>query len=74
MPRTFYRRRVGWRPEISRFFPEGSAYPSPDIITLNLDELEAIRLADLEGLYQEQVAEKMSVSSPTFARILLKSR
>jgi hypothetical protein len=41
---------------------------------LNLDELEAIRLADLEGLYQEQAAEKMGVSRPTFARILESGR
>jgi hypothetical protein len=39
-------------------------------IVLTLDEFEAIRLADLEGLYQEQAAERMSVSRPTFGRIL----
>jgi len=39
-----------------------------------LDELEALRLADLEGLYQEQAAEKMGVSRPTFARILESAR
>jgi rubrerythrin len=32
--------------------------------------LEAIRLADLEGLYQEQVAEAMNVSRQTLGRIL----
>jgi len=76
MPRPFCRRRVGWRPGISSFLPVSSNRPhgTPDIITLNLDELEAIRLADLEGLYQEQAAEKMSVSRPTFARILESAR
>ena len=34
------------------------------------DGCEAIRLADLEGLYQEQAAERMIVSRPTFGRIL----
>jgi len=38
--------------------------------TLTVDEFEAIRLADLEGLYQEQAAEKMNVSRQTFGRIL----
>ena len=76
MPRPFCRRRVGWRPGISSFLPVSSnrPHPAPEIITLNLDELEAIRLADLEGLYQEQAAEKMSVSRPTFARILESAR
>jgi len=76
MPRPFCPRRIGWRPGISRFFPEGFSRPhhAPDIITLNLDELEAIRLADLEGIYQEQAAEKMGVSRPTFARILESGR
>jgi predicted DNA-binding protein (UPF0251 family) len=43
----------------------------PGEIVLTLDEFEAIRLADLEGLYQEQAAERMSVSRPTFGRILV---
>ena len=35
-----------------------------------MDELEAIRLADLGGLYQEQAAEKMNISRQTFGRII----
>jgi hypothetical protein len=52
------------------FHPAG--IPARDLgeIVLALDEFEAIRLADLEGLYQEQAAERMSVSRPTFGRIL----
>jgi predicted DNA-binding protein (UPF0251 family) len=42
--------------------------------TLELDELEALRLADLEGLYQEAAADHMGVSRPTFARILRRAR
>ncbi len=74
MPRPFCRRRIGWQPERCRFFPEGAEHQPVDVITLNLDELEAIRLADLEGLYQEQAAEKMNISRPTFARILESGR
>jgi hypothetical protein len=37
---------------------------------MTLDEFEAIRLADLEGLYQEQAAGRMGVSRPTFSRII----
>jgi len=43
-------------------------------VGLSLDELEAIRLADYEGLYHEQAAEKMKISRPTFGRILGEAR
>jgi hypothetical protein len=52
------------------FHPAGIPAPERIEIVLSLDEFEAIRLADLEGLYQEQAAERMSVSRPTFGRIL----
>ena len=39
-------------------------------IVLSLDEYEAIRLADNEGLYQEKAAVAMGTSRQTFARIL----
>jgi hypothetical protein len=37
---------------------------------MTLDEFEAVRLADLDGLYQEQASEKMGVSRSTFSRIV----
>ena len=39
-------------------------------ISLAVDELEALRLKDLDGLEQEQAATTMNVSQPTFHRIL----
>jgi uncharacterized protein len=39
-------------------------------VSLNLDELEALRLADYEGLYHEEAAKSMNVSRATFGRIL----
>ncbi len=39
-------------------------------VELTIDELEAIRLADLEGMYQEDAAEIMGVSRQTFGRIV----
>jgi predicted DNA-binding protein (UPF0251 family) len=39
-------------------------------IELTVDELEAVRLADLEGLYQEEAAARMNVSRQTFGRIV----
>ena len=32
--------------------------------------MEAIRLADLEGMYQEHAAENMGISRQTFGRII----
>jgi uncharacterized protein len=63
-------RRVAGRPIASVFHPAGIPVRLLDGIVLTLDEFEAIRLADLEGLYQEQAAERMRVSRPTFGRIL----
>ncbi|MFA6843870.1 MAG: DUF134 domain-containing protein [Bacilli bacterium] len=41
---------------------------------LLLEEIEAIRLKDLEKLDQNECAEKMQVSRPTFQRILTNAR
>jgi len=43
-------------------------------VTLGLDELEALRLADLDGLYQEAAALRMGVSRQTFGRIVESAR
>ena len=43
-------------------------------VVLGLDETEALRLADLEGLSHEQVGERMEVSRPTVGRILESAR
>jgi predicted DNA-binding protein (UPF0251 family) len=55
------------------FRPIGKPACRAEVITIARDELEAIRLADLEGLYQEAAAERMGVSRPTFARILTRA-
>ena len=56
------------------FKPVGRPAIELEIETLRADELEALRLADLEGLYQEAAAERMGVSRPTFSRILDRAR
>ena len=63
-------RWIAGRPIASVFHPAGIPARKLDEIVLALDEFEAIRLADLEGLYQEQAAERMSISRATFGRIL----
>lgn len=56
------------------FRPEGAASPCPGEVVLSLDEYESLRLADLEGLYQEQAALRMNVSRQTFGRIVEAAR
>jgi len=63
-------RRVGSIPEINYFKPRGIPLTMLEEVVLTVDECEAIRLADLESLYQEQAAEKMKVSRQTFGRII----
>jgi uncharacterized protein len=70
MPRPPCCRRVSGEPVCVVFRPAGGAGRHLQQVTMTLDEYEAVRLADLEGLYQEQAAERMSVSRPTFGRIL----
>ena len=50
--------------------------PAGDKETINLavEELEAIRLKDLEGLDQESCAVRMKISRPTFHRVLSSAR
>lgn len=43
-------------------------------IILDYDEMEAIRLSDYEGLYQEECAHKMGISRTTFSRVLQQAR
>jgi predicted DNA-binding protein (UPF0251 family) len=43
-------------------------------VILSLDGLEALRLADAEGLEHEKAAEMMGVSRPTFSRLLSEAR
>jgi len=41
-----------------------------DEVVLLPDELEALKLYEVDGLEQKKAAEKMKISQPTFARIL----
>jgi len=60
------------RPAI--FKPVGVPLKSLDTTTLLHEELEALRLADLEGRYQEEAAEQMGVSRSTFQRVVTEAR
>ena len=67
-------RQIGAMPGKTCFQPEGATSSSFEEVLLTLDEYEAIRLADLEGLYQEQAASRMNISRQTFGRIIEAAR
>ena len=67
MPRETKSRRVCSIPENLRFIPEGSA---EDVIVLTVEEVESLRLCDLESMEQDMAAELMNISRGTFQRIL----
>ena len=70
MPRPFCCRRIAGRPGAKIFKPIGIPVSELEEVVMALDEFEAVRLADLDGLYQEQAAKQMNVSRPTFSRII----
>jgi len=67
-------RRVEAIPKVSLFKPAGKPHACLEEVVIKLEELEAIRLKDLLGLEQEEGAERMGVSRPTFQRILMEGR
>ncbi len=70
MSRPFKCRRVCGNPKTEYFKPRGIPISSLEEVSLTIDEFEAIRLADLEGLYQEDAAKKMNISRQTFGNII----
>jgi predicted DNA-binding protein (UPF0251 family) len=74
MPRPRASKTVSRGLQERLFKPRGIPLAETERIRLTLDELEAIRLADREGLYQEEAAERMGVSRATYARILASAR
>jgi predicted DNA-binding protein (UPF0251 family) len=74
MPRPPKLRRVEFIPQVTVFKPAGVSLRDLEEEVLSVEELEAIRLKDLEGLEQEECAERMQVSRPTFQRVLSSAR
>ena len=70
MPRPRKRRVLTRAPHPAIYKPAGIALYLLQQVKLLPEELEALRLADLEGLIQAQAAERMCVSRSTFQRIL----
>jgi predicted DNA-binding protein (UPF0251 family) len=74
MPRPLKPRWINVEPPSVCFVPRVMPFGSAAQVLLTLDELESLRLADLNGLSHEAAAEKMKVSRATFGRIVARAR
>ena len=74
MPRPRKHRRLGRAPQPAIYKPIGARLETLECVTLLHEELESLRLADLEGSYQEQAAQEMGISRSTFQRIVTEAR
>jgi predicted DNA-binding protein (UPF0251 family) len=63
-------RCLRFRPNVYYFKPQGIPMRQLEEVVLFADELEALKLYEVDGLDQKQGAEKMKISQPTFARTL----
>lgn len=61
-------------PEIRFFKPAGVPNTELETVEMTMEEVEALRLKDVEGLTQAEAAEIMDVSRPTFQRVLSSAR
>lgn len=75
MPRPVKRRRVCQMPEMTKFSPNGVRKSNnQEKIILSIDEFEALRLIDYEGLSQEECSLRMNVARTTVQSIYNNAR
>lgn len=74
MGRPHIKRCVEYNPRVSYFKPRGIPMTALEELRLKVDEREALRLADLEGLSHAESGRRMGVSRATFGRIVEQAR
>jgi predicted DNA-binding protein (UPF0251 family) len=67
-------RCIRFNPQTTYFKPRGIPLVHLDEVRLNMDEIEAVRLKDVEGMDQTECAKRMRVSQSTLQRILTDAR
>ena len=72
-PRPIKHRCIGFHPDTEIFSPIPRRF-TLGTIELYIDELEALRLVDYQGLNQEDASEKMCISRGTLWRLLNSGR
>jgi len=70
MVRPRIKRHLKFNPNVRYFKPQGIPMRMLEEVILELDEIEAIKLYEVEELDQKTCAKKMGISQPTFARTL----
>lgn len=73
-PRPSKKRWVEFVPDVTYFKPAGVRMRDLEEIQLTVEELEALRLKDVDGLDQNRCAECMNLSQSTFQRLLAEAR
>lgn len=74
MPRPRKCRMIESGPIKRCYKPNGISMRELNQVVLKNDQLEAIRLADMEQMDQESAAVQMNISRPTFSRLVNESR
>ncbi len=67
-------RKIGFKHKSNFFKPQGIPLSALSVVEISKEELEVLRLKDIEGLDQNECAEKMNTSQSTFQRILSSAR
>lgn len=70
MSRPKLKRKIEFNAKIRYFKPQGVPMRYLEIVEILPDEIEAIRLKNIENINQEECAKKMNISQSTFQRIL----
>lgn len=73
MTRPKKNRCIHFNPEVLYFKPRGVPLSNLEEEELFPDELEALKIHDVDGLEHIEAAKKMKISQPTFGRILDKA-
>jgi len=74
MPRPKKQRRICGRPAFSCYKPNGVTMRELEQVRLLPEEFEALRLADMLNLSQQEAANNMEISRQTFGNIIASAR
>ncbi len=74
MPRPIKPKLVKETPKATLYKPRGIPAAQLEETLLRIEELEALRLVDLEGMYQEDAAQSMGISRQTLQRMVTEAR
>ncbi|MBN1298798.1 MAG: DUF134 domain-containing protein [Actinobacteria bacterium] len=74
MARPAIKKIVNTIPFYAYYKPQGIPMTNLEVEILNMEEIEALKLKDVENLEQEEAAEKMGISRSTFQRVIKSAR